>query len=121
MNNQLLNKENGFTIVEVLVGAFIFMLGFSVLIFMLSRLMVNYSIDEISTSSRICQNHMEMAIVSKDTNSYSIVERNENITYSVTKRVVIENNLAKVNFEVKRRMKDKVLCRLYYEFNVCEN
>ncbi|MCK5126281.1 MAG: prepilin-type N-terminal cleavage/methylation domain-containing protein [candidate division Zixibacteria bacterium] len=118
MNSEILKNEQGFTIVEVLVGAFIFMLGFSVLIFMLSQLMVNYSVDEISTANRIAQNNLEMVIVSHDTISQNLVVIQSNVKYSVMKRVTVSDNLAKVNVEVKRHSKEKILCRLYYEFAI---
>ncbi|MCP4553726.1 MAG: hypothetical protein GY834_17175 [Bacteroidetes bacterium] len=121
MNRELLNTEKGFTIIEVLVGAFIFMLGFSVLIFLLSRLMVNYSIDEISTANRIAQNHLEVTIATKDTIAFTKNDIVDNVKYIVENTVVVKDNMACVKVNVKRSTKEKVLSKLYYEFDLFEN
>ncbi len=121
MNKINIQSEKGFTIIEVLVGAFVFMLGFSVLIFMLSRLMVNYSVNEISTANRIAKNHLEVTIAERDTVSFSTCEVVNNIKYRITKNVSCYNHIASVNIEVKRKTKDKVLCRLAYEFGISED
>ncbi len=121
MSEKLIKSEQGFTIIEVLVGAFIFMLGFSVLIFLLSRLMVDYSVDEASTANRIAQNSLELTIASGDTISFSYSEVVDNVKYNIIRKVAVENNLACVNIEVNRETTNKVISRLYHEFYIYED
>lgn len=121
MNDHVLKSESGFTILEVLVGAFIFFLGFSILIFLLSRMMINYSIDDISTANRIASNYMESTIVSKDTLSFTTFEVDDNVKYQIDKTAQVENNFARISIKVKRYSGTKTLSELYYEFSFIEN
>lgn len=121
MNRQIVKNESGFTILEILVGAFLFFLGFSILVFMLSRMMANYSIDDISTANRIAANHLETAIVEKDTLSFTAIEVDDNVKYLVEKTTQVKENLAGVTIKVSRQSKAKTLSELYYEFSIVEN
>ncbi|MEZ5359632.1 MAG: hypothetical protein R3F48_12505 [Candidatus Zixiibacteriota bacterium] len=121
MNSRGLKNDSGFTILEILVGASLFFLGFSILVFLLSRMIVNYSIDDISTANRIASNYMETTIATRDTLSFTAFEIENNVKYQVEKTTQMDNSLACISIKVKRHSRIKVLSELYYEFSTAEN
>lgn len=121
MTASIIKNQNGVTIIEVLVGAVVFMIGFSILVFMLNQLISNYSINDVTSATRLASKSMEMTIALQDTMSYDSTVNVSNIAFGVKKTVQIDNELAKIQIDVTRSLTKKELCSLYGEFIVRQN
>lgn len=112
-----INSQGGFTIIEVLVGAVVFMIGFSLLVFLLNQLITRQSIRDITTATHIASETMERAIVFHDTLSVDTTMVVSGISFRLEKKVRLDSGLASVRLQVYRLHELKELCRMYGEFD----
>ncbi|MEE9441409.1 MAG: prepilin-type N-terminal cleavage/methylation domain-containing protein [candidate division Zixibacteria bacterium] len=121
MTTNIIKNQDGVTIIEVLVGAVVFMIGFSILVFMLNQMISNYSVNDLTSATRLASKSMEMTITYQDTISYDSTINVSNIDFGVKKTVQIDNDLAKIYINVARSSTKKELCSLYGEFIFRQN
>lgn len=112
---KVLGSQRGFMLVEVLVSAAVFMIGFSVLVFMLERMIVGYSAEEITTATNLATSVMEQTLAARDTVGIDTTLMIGEIRYRIDKKVNLKNGLAAVEVQVSRERTGKELCRLYAE------
>jgi type II secretory pathway component PulJ len=118
MDRGILCRQEGFTIIEVLVSAIVFMIGFSILVFMLNQAITRYSIGDITRANNIGKSVMENSFASRDTITLDTIIVVSQVSYRLQKEVRLEDNLAAVTITVGRERLDKELCRLYGEYAI---
>jgi hypothetical protein len=118
MNTKGIQTQGGFTIIEVLMSAIIFMIGFSILVFMLNQIVANYSVRDITTANRLASTVMEKSFQFQETLSLDTVIVVTDVAYRVQKSVRVDDGLAAVTVKVMRRHQSEALCTFYGEFLV---
>ncbi len=111
-----INNNFGFSIIEVLIGAIVFMIGFSLLITMLNNVFVKFSTKEMKQASDIASEQMYYSLYSHNTNNLDTIIVKSGISYKLIKNIKNENNLAKVTISVARAKTNKEIIKLYNEF-----
>ncbi len=113
-----LSSESGLTLLEVLIAAVIFMIGFSLLMALLNSTLLKFSTKELITASAIGKEAMLQAISTADTTSSSSTVQESGIRYRVEKAIIVSDRLAGVTITVFRQKHDKKIIQLYDEFLV---
>lgn len=114
------NNDSGFSIIEVLIGAVVFMVGFSLLIGMLNNIFVKFSTEEMKQASIIAKEQMIYTLHLKNTNDIDSVIVKSGIRYTMEKAIQIDNKIAKVTISVSRTKTQKEIIKLYNEFIIPE-
>ncbi|MEW5994043.1 MAG: hypothetical protein AB1744_06570 [Candidatus Zixiibacteriota bacterium] len=110
-----LRKDSGFTIIEVLVGAVTFMIGFSILVALLNSTLVKFSVKEIELAGNLAQEQMLIATALADTTSYDTTVIRSDLRFAVAKRVEVGDRLARISIAVSREKTGTELIELYNE------
>ncbi len=116
MKKSPLSKSSGFTIIEVLVSAVVFMIGFSILVTLLNTTLNKFSIQELEQASCIGEDFMNHTIVMKDTINLDTIINRSGIKFKVTKQIQIDNDLARISIHVFRETSGELVIDLYNEF-----
>ena len=115
-----LKNQSGFTILEVMIAATVFMIGFAVMISLLDTTISRASTKELFISSSVADELMIESILVKDTTSFDSVITQGNISYDVKKISRIQDKLVEINITVTRRNTGKKLIELHNEFIISE-
>ena len=115
-----LKNESGFTILEVMIAATVFMIGFAVMISLLDTTISRASTKELFISSSIADEMMIETILVKDTTSLDTVITQGNISYDVKKISRVHDKLVEISITVTRRNTGKKLIELHNEFILSE-
>jgi type II secretory pathway component PulJ len=116
-----IKPEQGFTLIEVLIAAVVFMLGFSLLVVLLNNTLVRTSSEELILASDIGREFTLRAITLADTSACdSLVQRAE-LHFRVVKQVEIDGQLAKLSVTVYRQKTNKQIVNVYDEFLFSKN
>jgi Tfp pilus assembly protein PilV len=118
MIRQRLGSESGLTIIEVLISATVFIIGFSIMIATLANLTSRLSVDELNTASQIAEDVMITTSARMDAIDLDTTIMRGEIAYLVERWVDTSERLAKVSVTVSRKSKSRVLVELYSEFVV---
>jgi len=116
MIRQQLRSEGGLTIIEVLISATVFIIGFSIMIATLANLTSRLSVDELTTASQIAEDVVITTSELMDTTDLDTTIIRSEIAYLVERWVDVADGLAKVSVTVSRKNKSRVLVELYSEF-----
>ncbi len=110
------SSQSGFTIIEVLISAVVFMIGFTTLVSLLNSTMLNFSTKELLAGSCAAQRTMLAAVSSGDTTSCDTVTENSGLKFRIVKSAVVTDRLVKVRVTASRLKKSKEVIELYDEF-----
>jgi Tfp pilus assembly protein PilV len=120
MRCRRLPVQSGFTIIEVLIAAVIFMIGFSLLMSLLSSTILRFSTKEILAATNTAQQVMLYAVSASDTTSCDTVLENSGIRFRVIRQATVTGGLACMQVAVYRLKRSDEIIRLYDEFTVSE-
>ena len=115
-----LNNNSGFSIIEVLIGAVVFMIGFSLLIAMLNNVFVKFSTKEMKQASNIANEQLIATVQNKNDVNIDTTIIKSGIRYKLIQQAEIEESLAKITISVSRLKTNKELIKLYNEFIISE-
>lgn len=115
-----LKDQSGFTILEVMIAATVFMIGFAVMISLLDTTISRASTKELFISSSIADELMIETILVKDTTSLVTVITQGNISYDVKKISRVHDKLVEISITVSRRNTGRKLIELHNEFILSE-
>lgn len=115
-----LKNQSGFTILEVMIAATVFMIGFAVMISLLDTTISRASTKELFISSSIADEMMIETMHVKDTTSLDTVITQGNISYDVKKISRVHDKLIEINIIVTRKKTGKKLIELHNEFILSE-
>ena len=108
-------NQRGFTIMEVLVAAAIFLLGFAFLVHLTDRIIYRDSYDDNIMALSLASKHLERVIVSDSLLTGDIAVEGDDVSYTVTGEVNSEGKLVCMRIYIKRTRIDKNLIQLYVE------
>jgi len=112
--------QRGLTIIEVLIGAVVFVIGFSILVAMMSNVSSRFSIRELNLADQLGHECMLRSVTLADTTFTDTVVTRSDIALSVRKEVTVDDGLASVQVTVTRKKTGRELLRLYDEFALVE-
>jgi Tfp pilus assembly protein PilV len=110
----------GFTIVEVLVAALVFVVGFSVLVNLLNSTLIKFSTEGITEASLLAHEIMTETTATEDTTSLDTLIRGSHLSWRVNRTVCVDSKLAQVTVSVYREKRDKKMIELYNAFILSE-
>ena len=113
---RLLTDSGGFTIMEVLVAAVVFMAGFSIMVALLSSTLAKFSSRELVLASTIAREQMITTVSIRDTTQLDTTVTRSGITFELKRRISVNDGLAKVSVAVSRQRTDRKVVDLYSEF-----
>jgi len=115
MKNPAAN-EKGFTIIEVLVSAAVFMVGFSVLIALLNGSLSKFSSQEQVEALALAETDLLTAISRQDTSDVDFVISSSGRSYHIVRTVVRDSAVFVVNVDVFRAKTSKRIVELCNAF-----
>lgn len=110
---QLNNK--GFTLIEVLIGAIVFMISFTTLIIMLNNVFIKFSTKEYITAQQLARNYMAKTITNQECSYSDTTIEISGITFRIIRAVDKMNNYAQIRLSVFRLKTNKEIIKLYDE------
>ena len=99
---RILLKQGGMTVIEVLIAAIIFMVGFSA--------------REILQADNLAQEVMTKSLADQDTTSIDSIFEVAGVAYRVTRSASIEPDLAGISVTVYRAKQNRKIVELYDAF-----
>lgn len=113
-----LKSQEGLTIVEVLISAVVFVIGFSLLVVLLSNAVSRFSVRELVEADRVGHEVMELATTMADTTLMDTLVIRSGQKYRVERRCGIEDGLVEMIVTVSREGSGKQILELYDVFRV---
>lgn len=110
-----LSDTRGLTIIEVLIAATVFMIGFSIMVFLLTEINRDYSAKDITIAYHLGTAYLERALAEQDFSSRVDTLEVSSITFRIEKHVEKEDRLNKIRIDVYRAKQNKLLLSLYNE------
>ncbi|MDH3892394.1 MAG: hypothetical protein OEV49_15075 [candidate division Zixibacteria bacterium] len=116
--NGRLDNSSGFTIMEVLVAAVVFMAGFSIMVALLSSTLAKFSSRELVLANNIAREQMMSTVLVRDTTGLDTTVTRSGIAFELKRRVTLDDGLAKIRIGVYRQRTGKQLVDLYNELAI---
>ncbi len=114
MNSPLTN-ERGLTIMEVLISSVVFMIGFSILVALLTNSLTRFSSRELNLASSVGQEAMTLALASPDAESCDTIIVRSSIRFGVHREVLREGDLTRIRITVDRTNSRNSIVDFYHE------
>ena len=114
MKRVLINSR-GFTIMEVLISATVFMIGFTTLIALLSSTLSKFSTKELIVARNLACEYMNQATIELDITPIDTVITRSEMSFHVKQTINRDDNLVKLQITVTREKSEKVIVDLYNE------
>jgi len=111
----LANSESGFTILEVLVAATVFLIGLSLMISLLNTTLARLGSDDLASAGAIARSAMHAALSVADTPSVDSVVVVSGKKYQLHRSVKRENRVVGITVSIQRYKQTRVLMTLYGE------
>jgi len=113
-----LSNQSGLTIIEVLISAVVFMIGFSLLIALLNSTLVRLSTKETEIANRLAEERMLLSIENQETTNLDTTITRSCLKFLVYRKVESEGNIVAVSIAVARLNRDKTIIELYNEYRI---
>lgn len=110
-----LGSQSGFTIVEVLIASTVFVISFTVMVTLLDKTINRFSAKDLTLGTNIANDIMLTSLATCDTTSYEINMNQGSVSYRISKKTVVQNDLALITVEVKRDKSERKIISLYNE------
>ena len=108
-------NTSGLTIIEVLISAVIFVVGFSIFVLMLSNTLSKLSVKETELATKTAEQFMMQTIYGSDTTALDTTVSRSGLSLQVHRQVTLEAQLARISVRVVRNQTGKELLHLYNE------
>ena len=115
---RLLTNSSGFTIMEVLIAAVVFMAGFSIMVALLSSTLAKFSSRELVLANNIAREQMISTVSARETSALDTAVTRSGISFELKRQVIVDDGFAKVRIAISRQRTDRKLIDLYYEFTI---
>ena len=112
---KMLKDDSGLSMIEVLIGATVFMIGFGVLVLMLNNVFLKFSVRELELANNLGQQLMTETIVAGDTTTIDSTIEYSGLRMLVLRKVTVDGNRMIVDVTVTRESSNKELIHLYNE------
>jgi hypothetical protein len=104
------------TIIEVLIAAVIFMIGFSTLILLMNSTLVKFSAKDLLQADHLAHEVMITTLSVQDTTAMDTVLYKSKVAFRIQREIEIKGQLAGVSIIVYRDKQDKKIVELYDAF-----
>jgi type II secretory pathway pseudopilin PulG len=111
----LANSESGFTILEVLVAATVFLVGLSLMISLLNTTLARLGSEDLVVAGAIAETSLQSALGVADAPSVDSVVVASGKKYQLRRSVTRENGLVSVMVSVQRYKQTRAITTLYGE------
>ncbi|MCX6826068.1 MAG: prepilin-type N-terminal cleavage/methylation domain-containing protein [candidate division Zixibacteria bacterium] len=115
ISNKLWRNEKGFSLMEVLIASTVFMIGFTIMVFLLSQITGKYSSKEKIIAYQLAVSKMEETLASGDYISGSLTETSSGLTFIIDRLVEQQEKLITIRINITRASTGKTLISLYNE------
>jgi len=116
MKRRILASQSGLTVIEILIAAVIFMIGFSTLLMLLNSTLVKFSAKEILQADQVGAEMMASTLTEKDTVSIDTIITRPRVAFRVERRVLMSEHLAGISVTVYRERQNRKIVELYDAF-----
>ena len=113
-----LRDQSGITLIEILIAAVIFMIGFSTLILLMNSTLVKFSTRELLHTNQLANEVMATSLALRDTTAMDTTLTRGGVEYRVTRRVSVEDHLVRISVDVLRAREDRKITELYDAFAI---
>ena len=103
---------------EVLVGATVFVIGFSLLIALLNSTLLKFSSEELILATATAESEMIRTVAEGDTVSSATTVTNGEMRFKVVREITRKETLFTVSLKTYRLNRDTELVYLYNEFSI---
>lgn len=115
--NKLLANQSGLTVIEVLIGSIIFLVGFSTVIALLAGMSQKASSRDLILAQTLGEQILTTTVEAPDplrlaTDTTVLAG---GISFKIQRTVTLESEILKVRLQVKRRSARREILDLYYE------
>ncbi len=111
-----LYDQAGMTVIEVLIAAVVFMVGFSTLILLMNSSLVKFSASELLHANNLAREVITISAAARDTTSIDTVITRSGIAYRLTRQVTVSDNLVGLSITVYRHKQERKIIELYDAF-----
>jgi prepilin-type N-terminal cleavage/methylation domain-containing protein len=112
---KLRRNQKGFSLMEVLIASTVFMIGFTIMVFLLNQIIGKYSSKEKVIAYQLAIKTMENTTASNDFTSGKITETNSGLAFIIDRIIERQDNLVTIRINVTRASTGKQLMTLYNE------
>lgn len=109
-------NQHGMTIIEVLVAAAVFMIGFSLLIALVSNSTAKFSTRELTLGRYLAKQAISLSQARSDTLSADSTVQMSGLQFSMARRIELDGRLARVRVTVTRTKTGSLLADFYSEY-----
>lgn len=109
-------NQRGMTIIEVLVAAAVFMIGFSLLIALVSNSTAKFSTRELTFGRYLAKQAITLSQARSDTLSTDSTVQMSGLQFSVARRIELDGRLAMIRVTVTRTKTGSLLADFYSEY-----
>lgn len=106
----------GFTLLEVLIGSVVFMVGFALVVLTIDSTLVKLSLGEFTVATALAEETMNEAAIAIDTASMDTIIVRSGVAFAVRRQVETDDHRAKILVRVSRAKTGKQLIELYDEY-----
>jgi Tfp pilus assembly protein PilV len=117
---KLIAQQSGMTVIEVLIAAVIFMVGFSTLILLMNSTLVKFSAKELLQADNLAHEMMIRSLADHDTTLLDSTILRSKGAYRVTRQAIVSDGLAAISIVVYRDRQDRKIIELYNAFIIRE-
>ena len=110
------SRQSGFTLIEVLIAATTFLVGFTLIIALLNQTVTKLSVQELETAREIATDEMFHVLALHDSTSVVFVLKRDDLSYRVSRVTTVDSPLVAVDITVAREKTGKELISLYNAF-----
>ncbi len=111
-----LHNQAGMTVIEVLIAAVVFMVGFSTLILLMNSSLVKFSASELLHANNLAHEIMTISTAATDTTHVDTVITRSGIAYRVTQQATVTDGLVGLSISVYRHKHERKIIELYDAF-----
>ncbi len=115
-NYRIVTQESGFTIIEVLIASTVFVVSFTVMVTLLDTTINRFSNEDLAVGTNIAEAFMMTSLALQETTTIDTILTVGGVSYSVSKKAIITDDLAKVTITVHREKTKRKIIELYNEF-----
>ena len=115
MMQRVYKDQSGLTIIEVLVSAVVFMVGFTVLVALLSQTLSRFSTRELLAASTLADELMGRAVLDGAAVSGDTTIERSSMHFRVERESGTVDSLATYRFRISRVKSERILVDLYSE------
>ena len=110
-----ITDQSGLTLLEVLIASSVFMIGFTIMVFLLNQMQGRFSSKEMVLAYQLARQELEKTLASNEFESTTRTEIRSKISFLVEQKIIENDGLVSIRINVTRAKTGKQLITLYDE------